>query len=116
MYNQPHEAAEPQQDAAMTLFSDLTARGLREFKEVSLDSPFYSFERVKEALNGNVQILPSIRIPITVCVEIDAQPQTCTLVVPAGKLDVIRRCPGNIENGAVKIGPFYLEVEAHHPV
>ena len=99
----------------MKLINSLKAQGLREFQEVSVDSRFQSFESVKEALNGNLQVVPSARIPITVSVEVDAEPQTCTLIVPSGKFNVLRSSSGNIEDSAVKIGPFYLEVETHHP-
>ena len=100
----------------MTLTNRLKDLGLTELQEVPMDSRFQSFESVKEALNGNVQALPSIRVPVTVSIEIDAEPQTYTLVVPSGKFNVVRSSRSNIKDGAVKIGPFYLEVEAHHSI
>ena len=100
----------------MTLIDRLKALGLTELQEVPMDSRFQTFESIKEALNGNFKVVPGVRIPVTVSIEVDAEPQTYTLLALPGKLNVIRPSCGNIKDAAVKVGPFYLEVEAHHSV
>ncbi len=94
----------------MDLISVLEEKGLREFQDRPFHPSLYTFERFKQTINHDFKVAPCIRIPVTICTEIDTEAHPCTLTLSPGQVEVIRRSAGNIKDGLVKVGPFYLEV------